>query len=301
MDIERIDRIPYAEFARRYMLPGRPVVIRHAMPEWRAYDWTLDKLIEVLGDHPVRIGPDYIPFSKVAADIAASTTEQPGPYLRNLDIEKNLPQLWPDVNPRLIYAQPNWKASRLMPSGWIFPDNLVEIFIGGKGTSFPQLHQDWWGMHVFVTQLVGQKRAMLCPPEDRPYVYPTEENPLFSEITTFPPDNKEFPLFENAHPTYLTLEPGDTLFVPPGWWHSTYMPGVSITTITHNWNCTNWNGFVKDVWRRGIKKAPVKTAATVLYMSLVGAVLRVRDAIRGWPDEDKTVGRRNPNSPKTAA
>lgn len=171
-----------------------------------------------------------------------------------------------------------------MPRDWIFPDELVEIFYGGRGTRFPQLHQDWWGMHVFLTQIYGKKRAMLCPPEDRPYLYPTADNTLFSGIDDVEnPDPTRYPLFEHAHPTWLTLTAGDSLFVPPGWWHATKMPEVSITVITVNWNRSNWSKFMREVVRTKLRGAPLKTAGTVGYMASVGAVLSARDRLRGWP------------------
>lgn len=36
-----------------------------------------------------------------------------------------------------------------------------------------------------------------------------------------------------SHPIHVTLEPGDTLYLPPGWWHHVRQSGD--TTIAVNW------------------------------------------------------------------
>ncbi len=286
--VERRERLSYEEWAREYLLKNRPVIIQDAMPEWRAMtQWTPELLKQKLGKKPLRIGPDYIPFDEIADAVVNSSDENPGPYLRNVDIEKEIPEIYPDVLPRLRYASPNWKASRLMPKDWIFPDELVEIFFGGRGTQFPQLHQDWWGMHVFVTQVYGNKRALLFHPDDRPYLYPTKENTLFSAVDNFEdPDFARFPKLQNATPHWATLKPGETLFVPPGWWHTTRMLEVSITVITVNWNQTNWGRFVREVLRTKGPKNPLKAVGIAAYMTGVGAALKVRDTLRRWPQSN---------------
>lgn len=283
--LDRRERLSYERWARDYLLESRPVIINDAMPEWRAMtEWTPELLKKKLGSKPLRIGPDYIPFNEITDAVLESSHENPGPYLRNVDIEKEIPEIHADVQPRLRYATPNWKASRLMPKDWIFPDDLVEVFFGGRGSRFPQLHQDWWGMHVFITQVYGKKKALLFHPDDRPYLYPTEVNTLFSAVDNFEdPDFSKFPNLKNATPYWATLEPGETLFVPNGWWHTTYMLEVSITVITVNWNQVNWGKFVREVLRTKSSENPLKAAGIAAYMTGVGAALRARDTLRRWP------------------
>ena len=52
------------------------------------------------------------------------------------------------------------------------------------------------------------------------------------------PDDEKYPLFKKAIPQKFIIEKGDTLFIPPGWWHyieytsSGY--GISIKTFPNN-------------------------------------------------------------------
>ena len=48
-------------------------------------------------------------------------------------------------------------------------------------------------------------------------------------------DIERFPLFVNAQPYHLILEPGDVLFIPPGWWHHVRSLDTCIS-VNYWWN-----------------------------------------------------------------
>lgn len=51
-----------------------------------------------------------------------------------------------------------------------------------------------------------------------PYLYHREK--VYSDVDTYNPDHKKFPLYRHAHVIEENIMPGETLFVPTGWWHT---------------------------------------------------------------------------------
>ncbi len=99
------------------------------------------------------------------------------------------------------------------------------IFIGPKGAVTP-LHDDIWGTHAWLAQLVGKKRWFLYPPDQRELLYDYKVCPE-------EPDLSRFPLYRKARPLEAVIGPGDIIFVPGGWPH--YVVSLDPTiSITHN-------------------------------------------------------------------
>lgn len=90
-----------------------------------------------------------------------------------------------------------------------------------------RLHYDFFDN--ILIHIEGRKRIRLYPPSDSGYLYPYPScshivgnypHVHFSEINdTELVDPKQFPDFSNASTIEVTLEPGDMLFIPAGWWH----------------------------------------------------------------------------------
>ncbi|CAG5133087.1 unnamed protein product [Candidula unifasciata] len=106
------------------------------------------------------------------------------------------------------------------------------IWIGSEGANTPA-HQDTYGFNL-VTQIYGRKLWILFPPEDSAYLYPTrvpyEESSIFTEVNVRRPDLHHHPQFQLSHPYVVTLQPGQTLYVPRHWWHyvESIEPSISI-------------------------------------------------------------------------
>jgi ribosomal protein L16 Arg81 hydroxylase len=99
------------------------------------------------------------------------------------------------------------------------------IFIGPKGAVTP-LHDDVWGTHAWLAELVGRKRWILFSPDQRELLYDYKVKPD-------KPDFERFPLFRKAKPLEATIGPGDIIFVPGGWPH--YVISLDPTiSLTHN-------------------------------------------------------------------
>ena len=100
------------------------------------------------------------------------------------------------------------------------------IFIGPRGAITP-LHMDIWETHAWLAQLVGRKRWLLFPPDQRPLLYDYQVQPCQADL-------EKFPLFRKASPLECTIGPGDVIFVPSGWAHEVISLDATIS-ITHNY------------------------------------------------------------------
>ena len=280
--IEKRRNLSRREFIHEYQIPRKPVILEDATQEWAARHWTPENLCRRIGDKQVLVrGTDrYYRFDELTELIAESTPENPAPYGRNLNVHRDLRELLPDIQPRLKYASPDWKSSRLLPKDWLFQNGLEEVFYGGRGASFPILHVDYWGMDGFISQIYGDKEFVLFNPNDTPFLYPSADDPLSTSIDDiYDPDLSQFPLYANANMIRFMLHPGETLYNPGGWWHTTNMPTTSITVITAAWNSSNWGVLVNEIRRKWSNDRPFKTHIVAVYLTAVGKLLSLRDFV----------------------
>jgi len=273
-------------FEQHFLNKMAPVIITNSVPKWAALkNWTPDYLKQKLGKKTVLTNVGYFqilnnegdiyPFNNLMKIIEDSSEDEPAPYLRNFDIYTYLPELVDDIKPRLGYALPNWLTCKLIPK--IVTDGLVELFIGGKGTAFPILHFDSDGSNAFITQIYGEKEVFLFSPDQteplrtifgKPGNFSLEK--LENEISAKKPAALQLIGFKQ------TLSPGDTVFIPAGWWHTTFMKEISISVSTNNVNNSNWRAFVESStdYNKGVKKV-----LKVIYLTFLGKLLLALDLV----------------------
>jgi hypothetical protein len=92
------------------------------------------------------------------------------------------------------------------------------FWIGPAGTVTP-LHCDY-DDNIFA-QIWGSKRIILSPPHHDEFLYPREANAILfgSPFDPEAPDFDAFPLARRATMIECTVNPGDMLYVPAGWYH----------------------------------------------------------------------------------
>ena len=265
------------EFLQENVLKRKPILIKGALKEWKALQWTPEYLRRMAGSQTLRYrteeGDAQGNFGELIDRIFH--TDKPAPYLRNIDLEHDLPTLARDIGP-LRYCSRNWRNHFLMPRRWPADvrKDLYEVFISRKNASFPYLHIDYWGMSGFLAQLYGRKEVILFPVEDSKYLYPMAANPLKSSIQEFDsPDYEAFPEFRHARQHRVVLEPGDLLF-NPGWWHTTKTLTPSITMIWAYWNRHEWDDLLNYVRARRSLKYRL---ALFPYLQFIGMCSRL------WP------------------
>jgi len=98
------------------------------------------------------------------------------------------------------------------------------FWFGPAGTVTP-LHHDT--LMLFHTQVVGRKRWRFVSPLEWSRVYNLRN--VFSEVDLERPDPARYPIFEEATVLEVVVEPGETMFLPLGWWHQVASLDVSLS------------------------------------------------------------------------
>ena len=286
-EIDYRSNLSYEEFAQNYLYPHKPVVITDALRSWRALSrWSPEFFKREFGNMQFTIDTGKNGVVEFTMDsfidrVIASNESNPAPYFRNRVFHQTFPSLAKDVEPLPPYIFPNWMSERFLlknVQGKLNRGGLMEIYIGGKGGAFPYLHYDGMATHAFLIQIFGQKRFILFDPEQEQYLYPSADRPNHTQIADIDrPDLEKFPLFAKAKPISFVLEPGEILFIPYRWWHTTKMLSPSISLSVNVLNASNWAALCD--WasvRNPFVKVPVR-----MYLNAAGSWRSVRDRRNG--------------------
>ena len=113
-------------------------------------------------------------------------------------------------------------------------DLLGMPWIGGAGT-FTPLHHNL--TNNLLVQIVGRKQIVLLPPSETCKLAAVEG--VFSDVVDLddPACIARHPEATSAQGYRLTLEPGDGLFIPVGWWHQVRSLefAISLTYTNFHW------------------------------------------------------------------
>ena len=260
--IDRRASLTREQFAREYLNPLRPVILTDALSHWRALGrWTPQYFKENYGGLQIDIDGETMPLRDLIDRIESSTSENPAPYLRNQALAEWPPELADEVTPMPECTQPNWLESRFFPSR--HPLSSVEVYIGGEGARFPTLHYDNWHTHAFLMQLYGDKEYLAFSADQTAFMYPRDglarNTSRIDDVLE--PDPAEFPLFDQAEGLRFQLHPGETLFVPAGWWHTARILGPSVTVSVNGLNRANSAAFRNDYCAHIARRSALISAA----------------------------------------
>lgn len=115
----------------------------------------------------------------------------------------------------------------------------ASFWFGPAGTRTP-LHHDT--LMLFHTQVVGRKRWRFVSPLQTPLLY--NRMGVYSPIDLDEPDYDRYPRLREAVVLETVLDPGDTLFLPLGWWHQ-----VSALELSMSFSYTNLAADVPNEFR----------------------------------------------------
>ncbi len=246
--IERRNNLSYDEFKNKYLFPRKPVIITDATAKWKASKWTPQWFKERYSDKIVKTDQGEMRMDKFIDAITADTDE-PGPFLREQPLKDIFPDLIDNVEPTPAYVLPNWLGGNyfLNPiNERLNRESYIEVNFCGRRI-FPYLHIDDLGVHAFITQHYGDKEFIVYHPSQEKYLYRLN-NERFSQIKDVDnPDLDKFPLFANAKAIRIVLHAGESVFMPCGWWHTTKVPGTSLSTVISLSNSSNWNELVNHL------------------------------------------------------
>jgi hypothetical protein len=220
--VARRTGLSLADFLRDHYSQSRPVVLTDLTKDWAALQrWSLDYLKEKLGDYSLNLQPrPYTPES-----IGKMGFHE---YVDQLD--------QPDA--RYMYSNPTGlrpgealRADIDDLGGWVNdqPERPVQMLLGPPGALTP-LHRD--PCSNFLAQILGRKEVFLIPPFESQRVYAAGK--FYSPVNCQQPDLQRFPEFAAVKIARLTLEPGEVLFLPAGWWHQVASLDLAISLSFEN-------------------------------------------------------------------
>lgn len=222
--VDVVEHISPGDFKKKYYHPQVPVVIKSLAHDWPAFTkWDWDYLKEVAGKKQVGIynnvkSDAYTPVNK--ADNYTSFGEY-------IDMIRKGPAAW------RIFLFNIFSHAPQLSKDFTWPEHLMKgfvkrapmLFVGGQG-SITHMHFDIDLSHILHTQFMGKKRVLLFPNEEQYKLYrkPFEVLSIadfskYYDAEETKVDLKEFPALAHANGYDIILEPGDTLFMPGGYWH----------------------------------------------------------------------------------
>jgi hypothetical protein len=86
-----------------------------------------------------------------------------------------------------------------------------------------------------------------------------------------------FPKFSGASGFRFKLYPGETLFVPSGWWHTARILSPSITVSINGANAANWKDFRRDFCQSYWAGHKAKSVVGSVYLGVIGTMMRIGD------------------------
>ncbi|MDB4923888.1 cupin-like domain-containing protein [Mucilaginibacter sp.] len=276
--IDKRTNLSHEEFINEYVSKSLPVVLTDAAKNWKAMGKLTPKFFKKNYPHITKtINGITYKMDDFIDHMLVSTAENKAPYPYNFDVEKVFPELMADFLPEIIYGTLDRINHPLMPRKLLKGTTVYEIFLGGNGCSFPFLHYDALFMHTQITQVYGSKTFIMYPPDQTPNMYPFEDNPKFSQVNFHDPDYEKFPLYKEAQSIEITIEEGETILFPSGWWHTTRITEPCISLGRAQLNSHNWDNFINDRYINWKKKISYAAAPVLAYGKIVGSIMNAQD------------------------
>jgi len=275
-EIERCSGLSQKEFYNKYVKNSLPVVVCDKA-EWTSTEKFTPEYFKSNYNHLTKtVGDKTYSLSEIIDLCKASTPENKAPYPNIYDVNRDFPEYLDNI-PKMFYGKTNRLQSHLLPTVFASRTNKQELFFGGKGCSFPTLHIDYLGVHTQLTQIIGEKDFILYSPDQTPYFYPDKIRRNQSSVNIVDPDYEKYPLFKNAKPLRTTLKPGDTLFIPSGWWHTTYIHNFNLTYAIDHVNSYNWNIFMDEIYLSTYERYPKIAWITKIYKVIMAKVFNLKE------------------------
>lgn len=241
LNIPKIDVPRFEDFVARYYSQNRPVLLNKAFAHWPAAHWTPESIAKAVGEKYIEVqlnrdsNPRFemdslkhkqqIPFSEYHQKVIGTESSNDF-YMTANNAQKNQATLAP------LFADIENIGEGYFDTALHLKRSF--IWYGPKGNYTPLHHDETNNMFL---QVYGRKRFFLVPPMQTPYLY--NQTAVFSPVDMRKIDIGKYPLANQATPIELVLRPGDTLFIPLGWWHQVESLDVSISITMTNFNVNN--------------------------------------------------------------
>lgn len=274
--IERRSNLTREEFIEQYLVPRKPVLLTDALNgQALLQKWTLDYFKQRYGSLKANILAFQPGFTRPARlDMTV------GEYIEALQ-QNTWQKDWPAGYPapyleRWMEFDPLWGTraaeiaseyqtpSYFKDSSHVLPKFLrlgisLHLFIGPAGTIvWP--HYDSYMTHAWSCNVTGRKRWLLYSPDQAALLY---DNNGRSPVHAEEPDFDRFPLFRQARAIEAVNGPGETVFVPSGWFH--YVRSLEPTiSISGNFINGNMGTYLSDLASTAVRLAGLEIRKRLL-------------------------------------
>lgn len=220
--VAKVDSIEPGVFRKEYYEPALPVIIKNLAKEWPAYTkWNWDYFKQLVGDQKVPLynnvkSDAYTPINK------ADDYKTFGEYI---DMISKGPAGW------RIFLFNIFDHAPELTKDFTWPEHLMKGFVKkypmlftGGASSITHMHFDIDLSHILHTQFGGRKRVLMFPFKEQRKLYRKPFEVLsMADFSNYYQEGKldfeKFPALKLAEGYDFILEPGDTLFMPAGYWH----------------------------------------------------------------------------------
>lgn len=241
--IPRRQKLSAEVFRDEHYAANWPVVLAGAIADWPAVRlWTPDYLKRKVGARPVEV--------QARRNADADYERRMADHRAVMSFDAFIDQVTESVAANDTYLTAYNSAANREAFGLLVPDlGFLDAFltreadephgmpwIGGAG-SFTPLHHDL--TNNLLLQVRGRKTVLMAAPGETPRLY--NDHHVYSRVRdlTEPGIVERFPKLDGLRVHRLTLEPGDALFIPLGWWHQVTAQDFSVSVTHTNFHWPN--------------------------------------------------------------
>lgn len=236
--VNSISGVASKDFVRDYLNKSQPVIIkdfiRKDSPCWTK--WSYDYFKDIAGDEQIDVYGREEESQNHAASPPVGRMNLAG-YLDLIRKEPtelrlflfNLLKIRPDLKKDILYND---------VTGGKVIQWLPYMFFGGQGSA-TRNHFDIDMSHVFISQFQGVKKIWLFPNSQSDLMYKLPYN--FHSIANLKTSSTdEYPALKLLDGYEAEIHPGDTCYMPAGWWHyiqyETEGYSISVRAIANTWS-----------------------------------------------------------------
>ena len=220
-DLRAVDvreNISRDEFQKEYFIPKKPVLLKSYSSHWPAKKkWSLEYFKKTCGNIDVPLyseafansGKSYLDAQEKMKFKDYLDLIEKGPTKKRMflfNIFKHMPELCEDFD--------------FPPICDGYFKKMPFMFFGGA-TSYVDAHIDLDLSHVFITQFQGKKKVILFDPNCSSQLY-RHPFTVSTNVDIGNPDFKKYPKLNGLKGYECTIDNGDTLYMPSGYWHYIY-------------------------------------------------------------------------------
>jgi ribosomal protein L16 Arg81 hydroxylase len=236
-ELKRYADLPVERFYEEHWRPSRPVVLTDAMRAVPAVQrWSQEWLLSRYGELEVEVNVGRQVKTRKSLRERESATVTLASFLEDTRTGQSDERYIVSKNGLLARPELRELEADLRPlPDMLIPPKLpagVSLWVGPAGT-FSPAHFDPHG--VLLTQVEGRKRVRLVSPDQLALLHRMDG--FFARRSLDDPELHKSPDFDPDQVLDVTLAPGESLFIPAGWFHEVRALDRSMTL---SFLCFRW-------------------------------------------------------------